>query len=343
MNSADNKADIGFIRAMPKIELHVHLEGAVQPGVLLKLAEKNNIPLPCSNIDDLKKWYTFEDFGKFLEVYFKICQCIKSADDIEYILREFLKGQKEQNIIYSEITYTAYAHYLQHSIKIEDQIAALNRAKEWGISELGVDCNFILDIPRDRSPEEGLHTAEWVCKYSDRSVIALGLGGDERNYPPSRHAVSFAGVRDENIAAIPHAGETLGPESVWEALEICSPRRIGHGVRAIEDEKLVEYLAENEIAIEVCPSSNICLKVYKTMREHPLPLLAEKGVKVTINSDDPAIFGVSLTEEFARIKEAFGFSGNDIRGFLLNAAEAAIVSEEKRKFLSGTINSYFQC
>ena len=125
-------------------------------------------------------------------------------------------------------------------------------------------------------------------------------------------------------------------------MEICSPCRIGHGVRAIEDEKLVEYLAENEIAIEVCPSSYICLKVYKSMQEHPLPLLAEKGVKVTINSDDPAIFGVSLTEEFIRITETFGFSKKQLQEFLLNAAAASIIDDGKKEILSEKINSYFK-
>ena len=321
-----------FIERMPKIELHVHLEGSVQPETLLELALKNGIALPAETIEDLRKWFVFRNFNNFIEVYLKISQCIRTPDDIEYITREFLKGQKKQNIIYTEITYTPYTHYIQKNLSFSEQLAALEQARKWGRETLGIECRFIMDICRDVTPREGLITAEWLVSSRSEAVVALGLGGPEAGFPPERHRDAFESIKGTRIASVPHGGEIAGPESVWGALKTLNARRIGHGVRSWEDPELIDYLRETGIPLEVCPTSNLRLNVYPDIDSHVLPKLVESGVRVTINSDDPVLFNTTLTDEYLLIVKHFGYNGEDLYRFNTTALEAALLgSPEKEK------------
>lgn len=321
------------LEQIPKIELHVHLEGSVQPDTLLMLAEKNKVPMPANSLEEIKSWYRYEDFNSFIQVYLKICECISSAEDIEFIAREFLKNQKEQNIIYTEITYTPYTHYIQYNIPIADQIAALGNARKWAEEKLDISCNFIFDISRNVSPKEGLVTAKWLMDNEADFRIALGLGGPEKDFPPEIHREAFRLIKDAGIPSLPHAGETAGPESVWGAIKHLNADRIGHGVRSIEDPGLIDYIVENDITLEVCPSSNICLGVYENINDHPLPLLVERGVKVTINSDDPPMFNTSLVNEYKTITEIFNYKLDDLYQFNMNAIDSSIPDKGEKESL----------
>lgn len=322
------------IKLMPKIELHVHLEGSVEPELLLSLAKKNNIELPASSLSEIKEWYKYEDFTHFLQIYFKICECIKTKEDVELIAKEFLTKQAKQNIIYSEVTYTPYTHFEQHRLSIEDQTNALIDAKKWAEEHLGITCKFIYDISRNVTPEEGTITANWVKNSDPNAIIALGLGGPEKEFPPKIHKGAFDIITEAGIASIPHAGEVAGPKSIWDSIYLLKADRIGHGVRAIEDDELINYLIENNITIDVCPTSNICLGVYNDISEHPLPELVKKGVKVTINSDDPPMFNTTLTNEYLTIVKAFNYTMNDLYNFNLNALNAAILSNKEKDELT---------
>ncbi len=328
------RADLkNFIEKMPKIELHVHLEGSVRPDTLLLLAEKNRIKLPASNLRELKDWYQFTDFDKFIEVYLKISECIRSTEDLELITMEFLKDQKRQNIIYTEVTYTPYTHYTQKGLPFSDQLSAFEKARKRGLNELGIDCRFIMDINREVEPEKGEITAGWLMEHQDSSIAALGLGGQEAAFPPKRHKGAFDIIRGSRYHSVPHAGEVAGPDSVYGALDLLKAERLGHGVRAFEDPDLVKRLVKEKITLEVCPSSNICLKVFPSMKEHILPKLAEAGLMVTINSDDPPMFNTSLTDEYLRIHEAFGFSERDFWRFNQTAIEAAFIEKAEKEKL----------
>jgi len=220
------------IKKMPKIELHIHLEGAVNPETLLKLARKNNITLPATSLSEIRDWYVFTNFDKFIDVYLKISECIQTAGDLELITREFLKNQKEQNIIYTELTFTPYTHYIQKGISFRDQLAALERARTWGLSELGIDCRFIMDINRSEGSEKGVVTAEWLLENQESSIVALGLGGKEEGFPPERHQLAFDKIKDSRYHSAPHAGEMDGPVSVRGSLDMLRAERIGHGGRS---------------------------------------------------------------------------------------------------------------
>jgi len=323
-----------LIENMPKIELHVHLEGSVRTEILLSLAAKNNILLPASTVEELNEWYLFKDFNHFIEVYFKISECICSVDDIEMITREFLRGQAQQNIIYSEITYTAYTHYLQKSISFADQIGALERAKNWGEKELAISCNFILDIARNVTAQVGLQNVRWIKEVNSDAVVGLGLGGPEAGYPPELHEAAFKEIAGTKLKPVPHAGETVGPESVWGAIKYLHAFRIGHGIRSIEDPALIRYLRDNKIVLEICPTSNICLGIYPGLEMHPLPLLVDEDLLVTINSDDPPMFNTSLTMEYKKIARQFNFTGTDFYRFNKTALENSLMNQTDYEFIS---------
>lgn len=317
---------------MPKVELHVHLEGSIRPETLLKLARRNGVALPADDVEGLRRWYQFTDFKHFIEIYLAISACICTPEDIELIARDFLQGQADQNILYSEVTFTPYTHFsTNRRIPFGEQFDALSLAREWAARELGVDCGWVFDVARNVRPtEHALTVAEWAIAGKDRGVVGFGLGGLEAGNPPEWFTEAFQSARDAGLASVPHAGEVAGAESVRGAIESLGADRIGHGVRCLEDPALVEILRKRQIPLEVCPTSNRCLGISPTLAQHPLPLLLEAGLYVTINSDDPPMFNTTLTDEYLRIAETFRFSTETIRQFTLNAVRASRLPDGKR-------------
>ena len=329
-----------FINQMPKVELHVHLEGSVRPETLIQLAAKYNVALPAKNLNELKDWYTFKDFDHFIEVYMAISGCFRHADDIELIAREFLIGQAAQNIKYSEVTFTPYTH--REHVTFDEQLAAINRARREAETNLGVTMRLVPDISRHMRPvEESFLVADWAAQNMESGIIALGLGGPEIGNPPEIFQPAFERIRAAGLPSVPHAGETEGPASVWGAINALSAVRIGHGVRCLEDPALVAFLREKQIPLEVCPTSNVCLKVVPTLAEHPLPKLLEEGLFVTINSDDPPMFNTTLTNEYLCITETFGFDTAQLEQFVFNGIQASLLPPDKKQTLENEVRAEF--
>lgn len=323
---------VDFIQRMPKVELHVHLEGSVRPETLLKLAERHHISLPAESVGGIREWYTFRDFEHFVEIYMTISSCLRSAADIEFIAREFLLGQAEQNILYSEVTFTPYNQLVNCGLGFHEQLDAINRAREWSERELGVRMGMIIDIPRERPAEAGEQVATWVIDRYGDGVIALGLAGPEKGNPPTKFRDAIDRVRNNGIPRILHAGETDGPSSIWNAIEVAEPARIGHGVRAIEDAHLMDYLRRTQLPLEVCPSSNICLGIVPSLSEHCLPQLLQHRLRVSINSDDPPMFNTTLCSEYQNCARMFGWDRSILRRLSINAVEDSLLpSAEKLK------------
>lgn len=334
--------DLGqFIHAMPKVELHVHLEGSIRPETLLKLARRHHISLPAENVEGIRQWYTFRDFDHFIEVYMTISSCLRTADDIELAAQEFLIGQAEQNIVYSEVTFTPYNQFVNCGLGFHEQLDAVNRSREWAKKELGVRMGIIVDIPRERSPEAGGRVAQWVIERFGDGVIALGLGGPEQGNPPSKFRQAFTRVREAGIPCILHAGETEGPASIWGAIEVADTRRIGHGVRAVEDLRLMEHLRKTQIPLEVCPTSNVCLNLFPSLDKHILPVLLQEGLKITINSDDPPMFNTTLTDEYSAVYRAFGWDRATLKQSAVNAIDVTFLDAEEREKMRVNLLSYF--
>ena len=318
------------ILELPKVELHVHFEGSIQPASLLWLAKKNQVELPASTEEALKEWFTFRDFPHFAEVYTTASSCIRNAEDLEFLAEQFAQERERQNILYSEVTYTATTILKHSGIPFQEQLEALNR----GVAKVpGVVIRWVIDIVREFTPEQGEEVAQWCIDYRDKGVAAIGLSGFELKYPLSRHAHAFATARLAGVPITAHAGETQGPEAIYEALDVIESNRIGHGVRCLEDGRLVARLRDNMIHLEVNPSSNVCLAIFPNLEAHPIGRMIDEGLSVSINSDDPPMFNTSLTEEWARCVETFELPLDILYTLNANAVNASFLSSEEKQDL----------
>lgn len=315
------------LRSMPKIELHVHFEGSIRPETVLELSRKNNVPLPASDLAGLKDWYRFRDFPHFVDVYIAITKCIQTADDLEFIAREFLQGQADQNIRYSEVTFTVATIEKYCGIPVDAQMEAVNRAREWGRTELGIEMQFILDIVRGDAPERAMQVLEWVAAWHGRGVCALGIAGFE-DRGTTQYTEVFKEARRLEIPVTAHAGETQGAWSVKETLDVTGAKRIGHGVRSVEDPDLMRRLIEEEIVLEVCPTSNLCVGGVARLEDHNIQRLIDAGVKVTLNSDDPPMFNTTLTDEWIKCAKTFAWDSSTVTQLCRTAEEAAFVKND---------------
>jgi len=327
-----------YIEAVPKAELHVHLEGSIQPATLLMLALRNDVKLPVQNVEDLQDWFTFRDFDHFIEIYFEISSCLKTSDDYELIAYEFGANMARQNVRYAEVTFSPSTHQFSLGIPFDVFFSGLTKGRLRAQKEFGVEIRWIFDIVRD-IPEEMLNRkrAEYTLTVAEEGmndgVVALGLGGGEVGNPPEQYAKWFEKALEAGLHSAPHAGETVGPESVWGAVRVLGAERLGHGVRSIEDSELVEYLAERHIPLEICPTSNIRLRVYPDLASHPLRGLHKAGVPVTINSDDPPLFNTTFNNEVKLLVDPFNFDINTIDEILLNGVRCSFLPAEDRQVL----------
>lgn len=327
-----------FFEAMPKVELHVHLEGATQPETLLKLAKKNGIELPATDLEGVKKWFQFENFDQFVQVYIACIECFRSGEDIELLAEEFAREQARQNILYTEATYTAETIFRRCGVPADEQIEAL-RAGFAKVPETRVE--LIIDIVRDMETPNGEWTAELCKKWVGQGVCAIGLSGFEGRTEVSRHSAAIRDAKKAGLRCSTHAGETQGPDSIREVIEHADPDRIGHGVRCVEDPHLVAQLRDSQIHLEVNPSSNVCLGVFRSLEEHSLPRMMDEGLNISINSDDPPFFSTTLSDEYERCAEVFEFSSDVVYSLAVNAAKNAFLPEPEKRDLVAKVSSGF--
>lgn len=338
-----------FAAAMPKVELHVHLEGAIQPATVLALARRHGLPLPAEDEEGLRRWFRFTDFRHFIQVYIAISNLLRTPADFELIAYDFGREMQRQNTRYAEITFTPYTHLWQEKgLVADDLIAGLEAGRQAARRDFGVEMAWVLDIPRNLSFSDGIYTGAasdptvaMALAWQDRGVVALGLGGNEVGAPAHAFAAAFAHARAGGLASVPHAGETQGPDSVWAALRDLHADRIGHGVRASEDPSLVAFLVERQIPLEINPTSNLALGIYPSFAAHPLRRLWDAGVFVTVNSDDPPLFGTTLTQEYHALIDHFGFTADDLEGIVLNALTASFLPPDRKSTLAAEFRRDF--
>ncbi|SFB45674.1 adenosine deaminase [Azotobacter beijerinckii] len=312
-----------WLNALPKAELHLHLEGSLEPELLFALAERNKVALPWADVDSLRKAYAFRNLQEFLDLYYQGAGVLRTEQDFYDLTWAYLQKCKAQNVVHTEPFFDPQTH-TERGIPFEVALGGIARALEDGRRQLGISSGLILSFLRHLSEEEAFRTLEQALPFRN-AFFAVGLDSSEVGHPPRKFQRVFERARSEGLLAVAHAGEEGPPEYIWEALDLLKVKRIDHGVRAAEDPKLLERLIDEQIPLTVCPLSNVKLCVFKDMAEHNILRLLEMGVKVTINSDDPAYFGGYVTENFAALQESLGMTCEQAERLAQNSLDARLV------------------
>lgn len=331
-----------LLKAMPKAEIHIHLEGSIQPTTLLELARRHQRldTLPAQDGPGLRQWFRFTDFSHFIEVYLTISDLLQTPDDFALVVTDLGAAMADHAIRYAEVTFTPYTHthLLDKGLSIDDLLRGLDEGRQQAARDHDVILRWVFDIPRNVAfrrngtydPRPAELTLEYALQGRDHGVIGFGLGGNEVGAPPAPFAHAFATANAGGLLSVPHAGETVGPESVWGALHALGAKRLGHGVRAVEDPLLLAYLRDAQIPLEINPTSNICLHIYRKLGHHPLPHLDRMGLLVTVNTDDPPLFNTDLTSEYALLVDEFNYDLASVARIARNAFVASAAPESLR-------------
>lgn len=320
-----------FIHALPKVELHLHIEGALEPELMFRLASRNGLELPYESIEQAREAYNFRDLQSFLDLYYQGARVLVQEQDFHDLTWAYLERCAAQNVIHTEIFFDPQAH-TGRGVDLRVVLSGITRALAEGERRLGISSALILCFLRHLSAKEALETFEQALEFREH-FIGIGLDSAEQGNPPARFRDVFARARAEGMRLVAHAGEEGPAAYIWSALRDLQVERIDHGVRCTEDPELVAHLREARIPLTVCPLSNIRLKVFDAMSRHNLPDLLEAGLVVTINSDDPAYFGGYIEENFLAVQQAFDLDRAELVQLTRNAAESAFVSSRRRRQL----------
>jgi len=328
-----------LIQTMPKVELHLHIEGTLEPELMFTLAERNQVTLPYTSVDEIRQAYQFTNLQSFLDLYYTGARVLQQEQDFYDLTWAYLEKAHQQNIRHTEIFFDPETH-IDHGVSFDVVINGIHGALADAEANLGMTTNLILCFLRHKSDDltSAWRTLDLALPYKDW-IIAVGLDSSEVGHPPEHFTEVFAKARAEGFLTVAHAGEEGPPEYVWQALELLKVRRIDHGVRSEEDPDLVAYLREEHIPLTVCPLSNTKLRVFDRMRDHNLKRLLDAGLNITINSDDPAYFGGYLNENYFAIQEALNLSEHDLTRLGHNSIEAAFISPERKAVLSAELQA----
>jgi aminodeoxyfutalosine deaminase len=325
MSSSVHRPPNAFIRQLPKAELHLHLEGAVQPATLLELRKRHG---ESATLAETEALYRYSDFPSFLMAFKEVSAHLLGPDDYELATYRLMRQLKEETVLHAEV-YVAVGVCLYRKQDFAAIFEGLERGRARGARDFGVSLLWIFDATRHFGVEEAQKVFELAARYKDRHVVGVGIGGDEVKAPPELFRGVYAYAEDHGLRLTAHAGETGPAESVWGALNLHA-ERIGHGVSAAQDPDLVEELAYRQIPVEICLSSNLRTGVCKNAAEHPVKSYFDQGIMVTLNTDDPALFGTTLAREYQFAQESYGFTDEHLRELARNSFEASFLPAEKK-------------
>jgi aminodeoxyfutalosine deaminase len=314
-----------FLRLLPKAELHLHLEGSIEPSTLLELRQRRGEAVTPSQIEAL---YRYEDFPGFLLSFKNITEHLRTPEDYELITYRLMQRLKEENILHAEV-YVSVGVCLWRKQDFAAIFEGLDRGRARGARDFGVSLLWLFDAVRQLGPQAAQQVFELAVQYHDREVVGVGIGGDEQKGPPELFRDAYAWAAAHGMRLTAHAGENGPPESVWGALNLRA-ERIGHGLTAFHDPDLVEELAQRQVPLEICLTSNLRTGLCPNLNEHPAKNYFDHGVMITLNSDDPAMFGTSLSREYQIAQQTFGFSDEHLRELARNSFEASFLPAEKK-------------
>jgi adenosine deaminase len=327
-----------FIRGLPKAELHVHIEGTLEPELAFRLAAKHGVALPYQSVADLRRAYQFSDLQSFLDIYYAGAAVLRDADDFYHLTREYLDRAYADGVVHAEIFFDPQTHTAR-GIALGTVLAGITRALAEASQAWGMSHRVILCFLRHLSAEQAMLTLEQALPFK-KHLAGVGLDSSESGHPPHQFTAVFARARAEGLPGVAHAGEEGPPAYIVEALDLLQVRRIDHGVRCEEDSALVRRLARERVPLTMCPLSNLKLRVVERLEDHNLKRLLDQGLCVTVNSDDPAYFGGYITDNFLAVQNALGLTDSEVVTLARNSFEAAFLSPADKTRWIGTIERY---
>ena len=329
-----------FIAALPKAELHVHHVGSASPRIVAALAARHPAAGVPADLEELRRFFTFRDFAHFIEVYLAVVDLVRTPEDVRYLTYEVAREMVEgQNVRYAELTCTPHTSVLR-GIAIEAYTEAIEDARLAAERDFGLALRWIYDIPGELGVPAADATLSYALQHRTEALIGFGLGGPEIGVPRPQFAPHFTAARDAGLHCVPHAGETTGPQTIWDALELLHAERIGHGTSAAQDPALLARLTERGIPLEVCPSSNVATRAVATLEAHPLAAFVEAGVTVTINSDDPPMFGTTLNREYEIAADLLGLDESGIAELARAGVRASFAPQDVKDRILQQIDAH---
>ncbi|GAA4680711.1 adenosine deaminase [Nocardioides nanhaiensis] len=329
----------GFIAGLPKAELHVHHVGSASPRIVAELAERHPGPVP-SDPERLRDYFAFRDFAHFIEVYLSVVDLVRTAEDVRYLTYEVAREMAQgQQLRYAELTCTPYTSVLR-GIPIEAYTEALEDARAAAERDFGLVLRWIYDIPGESGLPAAEATLGYALDHAPDGLVAFGLGGPEQGVARDQFEPHFSAARAAGLRSVPHAGETTGPQTVWDSLRLLGADRIGHGTSAAQDPELLAHLAETGIALEVCPSSNVATRAVASLAEHPLPAFVGAGVTVSIGSDDPPMFGTDLNQEYGVAARLLHLDTDGVAELARTSVRVSFAPDDVKARVLGEIDDY---
>ncbi|MGF1767017.1 adenosine deaminase [Enterovibrio makurazakiensis] len=328
-----------FIRHLPKVELHLHIEGSLEPELMFELAERNNITLPYANVEEAREAYHFHNLQSFLDIYYQGANVLLTERDFFDLTWAYLMRCKADNVMHTEIFFDPQTH-TGRGIAFDTAINGIYHALRQGEKELGITSQIIMCFLRHLSEEAAFKTLEQAKPHLHR-LVGVGLDSSELGHPPEKFARVFAEARALGLTTVAHAGEEGPASNIYDAIELLHVSRVDHGVQCTQDPALVELLAQTRMPLTVCPLSNIKLRVFDRMEDHNILSLLDKGLCVTVNSDDPAFFGGYMNDNFLALNRALSPSKEQLTQLTRNAIEAAFVDKDTRQSLHQKLDDFW--
>ncbi len=328
-----------WIAGLPKAELHVHQVGSASPRIVSELAERHPGVVP-SDPEALRDFFTFRDFAHFIEVYLAVVGLVRTGDDVRYLTYEIARDMAQgQSLRYAELTCTPFTS-VAAGVPIQAYVEAIEDARVAAERDFGLVLRWIYDIPGESGVPAADDTLRYALEHAPDGLVGFGLGGPEQGVPRAQFQPHFAAARAAGLRSVPHAGETTGPETVWDALRLLGAERIGHGTSAAGDPALLAHLAETGIPLEVCPSSNVATRAVPSLAEHPLPVFVDAGVTVTISSDDPPMFGTDLNQEYGVAARLLDLDESGLADLARTAVRVSFAPDDVRARVLAEIDEY---
>ena len=327
-----------FVAGLPKAEIHVHHVGSASPRIVSELAARHPGTVPA-DLDALRDFYTFRDFGHFIEVYLAVVDLLREPEDLRLLTYEVAAEMAAQNIRYAEMTLTPWTS-VQAGVPIQAYVEAVEDGRVAAERDHGIRLRWVYDIPGESGLPSAVDTLGFALDHAPETLIGFGLGGPEVGVDRPQFKDVFDQARAAGLHSVPHAGETTGPQTVWDALRHLGAERIGHGTSAAQDPELLVHLAETGIPLEVCPSSNIATRAVATLDEHPIRAFRDAGVTITVNSDDPPMFGTTLNREYEIAARLLGLDEAGVADLARAGVRASFADEAVKTRILGEIDGY---